>query len=153
MSAQDTFLTSFCALKKQQALSNVPTPPRVELQPSPYNLGFTQQQLNMRRKYEILQYPSNTQSTQTNKLTQKETYALAVKGYGQYKRYSAAALAQLPTCPEPRVPTTASGVPGPSMLLYKEPDVPIYNYLPLKDQQTLAPATSSSDYQFNGNTE
>ena len=133
MSRQDAFYTNFCLLKKEQALSNVPTPPRVELQPSPYNLGFTQEQLNMRRKYEILQ--------------------LAVRGYGQYKRYSASALAQLATCPEPMVPTTSSDVPGPSMLLYKDPNVPIYNYLPIDPQKTLAPATTSSDYTFNGNTD
>jgi hypothetical protein len=153
MSSQDAFYNNFCALKKEQALNNVPTPPREELQPSPYNLGFTQQQLNMRRKYEILQYPANMQSTQTNKLTQKQAFSLAVRGYGQYKRYSASALAQLATCPEPRVPTTSSDVPGPSMLLYKDPNVPIYNYVPIDPQKTLAPATSSSDYTFNGNTD
>lgn len=153
MSAQDAFYNNFCAVRKEQALNNKPTPPRVELQPSPYNLGFTQQQLNMRRKYEILQYPSNTQSTQTNNLTQKQLYSLSIRGYGQYKRYSAATIVQLPTCPEPKVPTTSSGVPGPAMLLYKDPDVPIYNYQPVKDQQTLAPAATTSDYTFNGNTD
>jgi hypothetical protein len=153
MSRQDAFYTNFCIVKKEQALNNVPTPPRVELQPSPYNLGFTQEQLNMRRKYEILQYPANTQSTQTNKLTQKQSYSLAVRGYGQYKRYSAESLAQLPTCPIPSVPTTSSNVPGPSILLYKDPNVPIYNYQPVKDQQTLASATTSNDYTFNGNAD
>jgi hypothetical protein len=86
MSSQDAFYNNFCVLKKTQALNNVPTPPREELQPNPYTLGFTQEQLNMRRKYEILQYPANMQSTQTNKLTQKQAFSLAVRGYGQYKR-------------------------------------------------------------------
>ena len=153
MSTQNAFFNNFCITRKEKALTNIPTPPRVELQSSPYESGFTQEQLNMRRKYEILQYPANTQSTQTNNLTQKQLYSLSIRGYGQYKRYSAATIAQLPTCPEPKVPTTSSGVPGPSILLYKDPNVPLYNYIPVKDQQTLAPATTSTDYTFNGNTD
>jgi hypothetical protein len=145
------FFNTFCALRKQKMLTNIPTPPRVELQPSPYERGFTQEQLNMRRKYEILQYSANAQSTQTNNLTKKQQYSLSVRGYGQEQRYSVAALAQMENCPIPQVPTTHSNVPGPSILLYKDDNVPLYNYQTVTDQQTHSSFAYVSDYKFSEN--
>jgi hypothetical protein len=144
--ADQTFLNSFCVLRKSKALNNIPTPPRTELQPSPYEQGFTQNQLNMRRKYEILQYHPNAQSTQTNKLTKKQQYAQAVSGNSPYKKY-------IPpsddiVCP---VPTTSSDIPGPSIVLYLDDTVPLYNYVPVKDPQAQTTNPIQSDYIFGGN--
>ena len=105
----------------------------------------------MRRKYEILQYSANAQSTQTNNLTKKQQYSLSIRGYGPYQRYSAAALAQFDSCPIPQVPTTSSNIPGPSILLYKDDNVPLYNYQPVTDLQTHSSFAYTSDFKFSEN--
>lgn len=152
-SADQSFLSTFCALRRLNASTNVPTPPRVELQPSPYDLGFTQNQLNMRRKYEILQYYPSNQSTQTNNLTKKQIYAQAVQGRSPYQRYTASVVAQLEICPVPQVPTTASNVPGPSVLLYLDNTVPLYNYISVKDPTSQTTNPTVSEFSFSGNTD
>ena len=147
--SDDSFLSTFCVLRKQNALNNVPTPPRTELQSSPYDLGFSQNQLNMRRKYEILQYYPNVQSTQTNKLTQKQIYAQAVRGFNSNRRYSPNSL--LTPCPVPRVPTTSSDVPGPSIVLYLDDTVPLYNYITVVDPKAQTSNPNTNNYTFSGN--
>jgi hypothetical protein len=130
MTTQTSFTNFFCESRKTAQLNNVPTPPRIELQPSPYEAGFSQEQLNMRRKYEILQYNPTTQSTQTNTLTKKQQYSLIMRGYGPQSRRSTATLEQNTNCQEPPTVSTASNIPGPPIYLYKDPNVPLYNYIP-----------------------
>ena len=147
--ADENFINAFCKTRNENALNNVPTPPRTELQPSPYELGFSQKQLNMRRKYEILQYYPNAQSTQTNKLTQKQIYAQGVRGFNSYRRYRPNQL--LTPCPVQQVPTTSSDVPGPSMLLYLDSTVPLYNYKTVRDPQAQTSNTNPSPYTLSSN--
>ena len=93
---------------------------RAELQESPYEKGFTQMQLNMRRKAEILKYNATKSSSQTNAPTRKQVFSKIVNG-----NYSPCPIDSI-TKP---VSTTASNIPGPPMYLYEDPNVPLYNYL------------------------
>jgi hypothetical protein len=92
---------------------------RTELQESPYQKGFTQLQLNMRRKAEILKYNSTKSSSQTNAPTRKQIFSQIIKG-----NYNPC---PIDTITKP-MPTTASNIPGPSMYLYEDPNVLLYNY-------------------------
>jgi hypothetical protein len=113
-------------------LHNVPLP-RVSIDDSnPYKTGgYTQAQLDMRRKVEILKYNANKSSSQTNMLTRKERYALAMRGGFR----TPSAQPQIPAeadanCPDDYVltPTTACNIPGPVIYLREDPAVPLYNY-------------------------
>lgn len=102
---------------------------------NPYSLGYTQSQLDMRRKTEILQY----NKTSNGKSTKKDKYATVVKGSLQRRTFSSYYLKALQDgnlnpdqiCPSDiLIPTltTASDVPGPAMYLTYDPTVPLYNY-------------------------
>jgi hypothetical protein len=129
-------LASVCAQRKQVQLLSIP-PIRLELQPSPYPT-FTQQQLNMRRKFEILKYSGVNQNTKTNSQTKTNKWTQLVSGnngrnsisaslYGNYSnlvdgRYDCSGDIYIPT------PTSSCDVPGPVMILKYDDTVPLYNY-------------------------
>lgn len=103
---------------------------------SPYPT-YTQEQLNMRRKAEILQYNSNYQSTKQNGLTRSQRYSQIVNGTyqntsqdGIVKRTVTNGVIAGNSCPTSIVytPTTSSDVPGKVQLLYLDPSLPLYNY-------------------------
>jgi hypothetical protein len=98
-------------------------------------LFFTKSDLDMRRKVEILKYDSNRMSTQTNSLTKANKYAQAVNGSLQRRTYSQIYLQQnldasgvLKPCPPVQTPSSACDVPGPTIFLYEDDNVPLYNY-------------------------
>jgi len=114
-----------CQQKKKKIIYNIP-PTRQEIVSSPYEIGFTKTQLDMRRKVEILKYSSNLQSTQTNNLTKKEKFALLMKGnYRQLPNLNNTCLNDdlIPT------PTSSSDIPGPIINIYYDKDVPLYNFM------------------------
>ena len=126
--------------KHRFALLNVPPVRYDNLATNPYNLinpstgvKYTKYDLDMRRKSEILKYSSNRMSTQTNSLTKAQKYAQAVVGSYQSRTYSQMYIDKNSTngilnpCPTVKKPTTASDVPGPPILLYDDPNVPLYN--------------------------
>ena len=105
-----------------------PAPPRYDIA-SPYvpisdtnpNLLFTKEQLDMRRKVEILKYKSNQQNSKTNNPTKNGVWSFLSKQTSHSK-----------VCrsnPFLYTPTTASDVPGPPIELHYDPTVPLYNYL------------------------
>ena len=111
-------LSAICEQRKQFQLYNIP-PVRFE-SISPYP-AFTQEQLNMRRKTEILKYNKN--STQGPRMTQRQRLAATFRG-----GYNAARV----VCPNDyKIPvlTTSAGVPGPPIYLVEDPNVPLYNYV------------------------
>jgi hypothetical protein len=141
-------LTAFCNLKSSRRF-NVP-PTRLTKQ-SPYPF-FTKDDLDMRRKAEILKYKGVDQNSKTNDLTKNQKWANLVKGssgnmsqYANYyqtlnNRYTS-------TCPsDVTLPTltTASDVPGPPMYLYNDPNVPLYNYLKYNDSFAINNISSNS---------
>lgn len=128
--------------------------PKIRYTPvNPYELGFTQKQLDMRRKAEILQY----NKTSNGKLTKKQSWVNLVKGSTQRKQYSSYYIRQLQegtlnpdeTCPNDKyIPSSSksAGVPGPAVTLFLDPNVPLYHYNTMQtsygtqnnDQQTEA---------------
>jgi len=123
--------------RKRLQLFNVPPPRYNNLEKNPYTkinpttgLFFTNFDLSMRRKAEVLKYSNNTSSTKTNNLTKRQKWSQLVNGNSS--TYSQAYINSNPTpCPDVIVytPSSASGVPGPSVLLYEDANVPIYNLL------------------------
>ena len=128
-------LTAICEQRKQFQLSNIPP---IRFEPiSPYPT-FTQEQLNMRRKTEILKYNKN--STQGPRMTKKQRLAATFRG-----GYNAARV----VCPNDyKIPvlTTSAGVPGPPIYLVEDPDVPLYNYA--KDTNVYAENLYEDDVEW-----
>ena len=120
-------LCRFVAQRKKQFLfTNIPTRRTILGEDNnPYLSGqYTSFDLNMRRKAEILKYAGNKQSTKQNSFTKKELYKNAMMG-------SRRASSRVLDCPDAgiiRTKSGASGVPGPSIDLYLDKDVPLYNY-------------------------
>jgi hypothetical protein len=104
----------YCNNRSQQDITG-----RTELQESPYQNGVTQQQLNMRRKAEILKYNSTKSSTQTNGITKNQLFSKIVTT--NYRPCSVDANNK-------PMPTNASNIPGPVMYLFENPNVKLYNY-------------------------
>jgi hypothetical protein len=124
--------SNYCAQRNLNQIFNVP-PTRFNMfSVDPYLSGsYTNFDLDMRRKTEILKYSSARMPTQTNNLTKKQTYAGIVKGSITSKK-TVCYDATRPT------PTSSCGVPGPIMYLYNNPNVPLYNY-----------ATGNRSYAFS----
>lgn len=82
-----TLLESIFNQKKKQRLFNSPFPRYTPI--SPYTTtNYTQQQLNMRRKAEVLKYSNNASSSKTNNLTKQQVYAQIINGNIQKKSFS-----------------------------------------------------------------
>jgi len=85
MSIVDPSFAPICEQRRQ--FINLTVPP-IRYNPiSPYPT-YTQQQLNMRRKAEILSYSASKSNTKTNNFTKKEKYAQLVKSTGKNKSYT-----------------------------------------------------------------
>ncbi len=144
-------LDLICNLRKRQQLFAMPSFRATPISPYPQ---YTQQQLDMRRKAEILQYAGNRMNTKTNSLTQSERYAQIISGKYQARAFVATYVETVsyvrdpvldislaiitrtpnvdPTCPLDNmipVPTSSSDVPGPIINLYNDTSIPLYNYL------------------------
>lgn len=144
-------LTTLCNLRKRQQLFPMPSFRANPISPYPQ---YTQEQLDMRRKVEILKYSNNASSTKTNNITKKGRFAQVITGKYQSKSYTTTYTDVVSTVFDPvtntdrvvitRVPvlapydcsldnliptpTSGSGVPGPITNLYYDPSVPLYNY-------------------------
>ena len=108
-----------------RALYNIP-PPRL-FPSSPYP-QFTERQLAMRRKVEILKYSNNTGAGTTK--SQKWSQISRTQTVSQYTINNRAAAAAF-SCPaDELIPTstTKCDVPGPEEFLYYDPTVPLYQH-------------------------
>jgi hypothetical protein len=152
-------LDLICSLRKRQQLFAMPSFRATPISPYPQ---YTQQQLDMRRKAEILQYAGNRMNTKTNSLTQTGRYAQIISGKYQSRPYTTTYTETAsyvfdnvlqadrvvitrtpvysnpdPSCPLddmiPR-PTSSSDVPGPIVNLYNDTSIPLYNYLGSADK-------------------
>jgi len=131
--------------RKRLQLFNIPPPRYDNLADNPYiktnpktGLLFTNFDLSMRRKVEVLKYSNNSSSTKTNNLTQRQLWAQLVKGNSP-TQYSQSYINSNPTpCPNNIIYTssTASDIPGPPILLYEDDNVPLYNYINGATQDT-----------------
>jgi len=113
-----------CAVVQQRTrfLSLLSPPPRYT--PQSFYPQYTQAQLDMRRKAEILQYNKN--STQTSKLTKSQRFSQMVNANTKtsvicQKNYNVL------------TPSSSCDVPGPLTYLHYDPAVPLYNYVSKQD--------------------
>lgn len=113
--------------------------------------------LNMRRKAEILQYNPNRQSNQTNSATKTQKFALLVNApprINNWNRIADTANQADPNCSDDLtpVPTSSSDVPGPIMNLIYNRNIPLYNYLNPVQTRGYGSVTNvlpNSEFQFN----
>jgi hypothetical protein len=124
-------IPSICTQRQQLAFLNKPAN-RLELVFPPS--GFTTDQLNMRRKAEILKYNANKTNTKTNNLTKAQKWALLANNNNSQslsQHFLSNASPTVPLCPYDisiATPTSSSDVPGPIMYLRYDASVPLYNY-------------------------
>jgi len=110
-------IDALCAQRRKYQLFN--KPPIRYNPPNPYP-DSTQEQLNMRRKVEILKYKKN--STQGPQLTKAQKLSQMLTRTSNLSRI---------VCPNDKyipVLSTASGIPGPPVYLVEDDNIPLYNY-------------------------
>jgi hypothetical protein len=124
----DTTSVVTCNAITQLRRSNIPTTVPIRFNPvSPYS-KYTQDQLAMRRKSEILQYNANKQNTKQNGTTKKQAFSYLANN--PQISASTNSITTRKVCDQNliSVPTSSSNVPGPIEYLYMDPSVPLYNY-------------------------
>jgi len=124
----DTTSVVTCNAITQLRRSNIPTTVPIRFDPvSPYS-QYTQDQLAMRRKAEILQYNANKQNTKQNGTTKKQAFSYLANN--PQISASTNSITTRKVCDQNliSVPTSSSNVPGPIQYLYMDPSVPLYNY-------------------------
>lgn len=120
---------SNCNVDEQLKRSRVPTtiPMRYNLV-SPYPT-YTQYELDMRRKAEILQYKASNQNTKQNGFTKKQAFSQLVNNVtltsSKNSTYNRKVCDNFMT----PTPTSSCNVPGPVEYLYLDESVPLYNYI------------------------
>jgi hypothetical protein len=124
----DTTSVVTCNAITQLRRSNIPTTVPIRFNPvSPYS-QYTQDQLAMRRKAEILQYNANKQNTKQNGTTKKQAFSYLANN--PHISSSTNSITTRKVCDQNLiyVPTSSSNVPGPIEYLYMDPSIPLYNY-------------------------
>jgi hypothetical protein len=126
----DAICKSFYMQKRQLSRYNVPRNRFDIISPYP---TYTQNQLDMRRKAEILKYENKTQNTKTNNLTKKQQFSLLVNGktqnLSQYEIKNNSAINKYTDMSTLPTMSTNSDIPGTPFLLRLDPTVPLYNYV------------------------
>lgn len=139
-------IQNICSQRRIQMQFNVPP---VRLIPiSPYSQeggGYTQAQLDMRRKAEILAYSSNRMPTQTNNITKLGRWSQIVRG--SYRNNYCPNDETIPT------PTSSCNVPGPIMMLYKDPTIPLYNFATNNDAYAIINSETPSGWTIVNNSD
>lgn len=142
---QDLSLNLICDLRKKWRLSTLPSIRLTLTSPYPQ---FTQNQLDMRRKAEILKYDNLGQN---KKLTKKEKWSQLVNVNTRNRRYVSlvnydssgnytVTRKDSVLCPNDQfisTPTYASNIPGPIMNLTYDKSVPLYNYITNNDTYSI----------------
>ena len=140
--------------RRKMQLLNIPPTRYTPTSPYPQ---FTQFQLNMRRKVEILKYSASNTNSKTNNFTKSERWKQLVSGNYQRRTIPQYDIANSVTnnniidCSSNDsipLPTSSSGVPGPTVFLYKDPNVPLYNYNVVRSYSIL---DEKNDQKWNTN--
>jgi hypothetical protein len=149
-------ITPLLSQKQQAGYYNIP-PPRLNIV-SPYPF-FSNQQLNMRRKVEILKYSNSQQNTKTNNFTKRQHFANLVRNAGisstKVSQYSINQQSNLECISDKYKPTltTACDVPGPPMILQYDPSIPLYNYGNFKNNRSGAIINPTLDAVYESYTQ
>jgi len=138
--------------RRKMQLLNIPPTRYTPISPYP---TFSQFQLDMRRKAEILKYSASNTNSKTNNFTKSERWAQLVSGNYQRRtipKYDIATSENnIIDCSANDLiplPTSSSGVPGPTMYLYNDPNVPLYNYNVVRSYSIL---DEKNDQKWNTN--
>jgi hypothetical protein len=126
-----------CSQRRIGMLFNTPPPRFTPVNPYTKNangqLNFTKQQLDMRRKVEILRYDKS--STQGNKPTKKEQWShintrktSIRKSVGNISLLPGVTVASGVDCSTVPTSSKQANVPGPAITLQLDKSVPLYNY-------------------------
>ena len=149
----NNILFDICKQRRRQQL--FPTPPiRLELQKSPYEIQtngkiYTKNQIDMRRKAEILKYSSHAMSTQTNSPTKAEKWKQLIN-----KKISGSLLQKNNNsllCPNDELiptPTSYCDVPGPVINLINDETIPLYNYSNKNDSYAITNMQNISSWSI-----
>ena len=133
-------ICTILAQRRQLALLQKPAN-RYEgmLYTNPYERDFTKEQLDMRRKAEVLQYRKSASQT-TGQMTKKGKYAklFTIAGNNNICPLDL----YLPT------PTSSSNVPGPVVPLQYNESVPLYNYASEADNYANLNPQSNSQFDL-----
>ena len=153
----DFNLESACSQRAKRMLFSYPTN-RFDIVSPYTDSSYTPFDLDMRRKAEILEYKGNAQSSKSNNPTKRQNLSNVLSGKYQTKNYGYTTSYEVVStfreatnlteytynlvverdmsnnidtdCSTNIIytPSTASGVPGPVINLYKDDSVPLYNY-------------------------
>ena len=127
--SQSVFIENMCLQRSRQQLLNVPPTRFTPVSPYPQ---FTQFQLDMRRKAEILQYKNNNTNSKTNNLTKAQKFSQLVSNLPELSSGTIARIeslqAECPTNLFTPTPSTSCDVPGPPITLFYDPAIILYNY-------------------------
>ena len=144
--------SSFCQQRAIMQLYNKPLP-RFDLNSvNPYlSKNFTKEQLDMRRKAEVLKYGANKSSSQTNNLTKRQQFSMLARGSYVQPNQSTLLSGNIGCSADQMIPTptSASGVPGKVVYLYNDETVPLYNFsnFNVRPYSDYVP-TDSTPWQF-----
>lgn len=134
---QDQTIVCNVISQRNRFLSLLSPPARyTPVSPYPY---YTKQQLDMRRKVEILQYKKN--SSQTSQPTKSQ----------KWSQIAAAPSTRITTCnknPYTPSPSSACDVPGPLVYLSYDPTVPLYNYVTKQDPYAMFYTSPPLTWEF-----
>ena len=142
MSTQNTN-NEFCNIYNQRkliAVNNIPLPRSEIVSPYP---NFTQYQLDMRRKTEILKYKDQPSKVKT--YTKKINFSRIMQGLNQNIPQTTNALNCINNEFVP-TPSYKSGIPGPNITLLKNPNVPLYNYNGILNKNVVSQSDLSIIY-------
>jgi hypothetical protein len=137
-------LSEQCRQRRLAQLYNIP-PTRLETI-TPYGGPFSKFDLDMRRKAEVLKYANNASNTKTNNLTKREQFAALSRG-GPRASPTTVKVAEVLNCNDNLIQTStsASGVPGPAIMLYEDASVPLYNYSSNVDSYAQLPPNNNTE--------
>ncbi len=161
MATNNNLIFNVCSQYRARQLFTRANLNRLEIDPLPTKTivggqSVSIDDLNMRRKAEILQYNPNRQSNQTNSATKTQKFALLVNApprINNWNRVADTANQADPNCSDDLtpVPTSSSDVPGPIMNLIYNRNVPLYNYLNPVQTRGYGSVTNvlpTSEFQF-----
>lgn len=131
---------TFCYQRKLRMLFNTPF---TRLTPiSPYQGNITKEDLDMRRKAEILKYNS-----QVGKPTKTQKYSQTVRGNNPSQK-TIRTNNNNADCDSIYKLSTSSDVPGPPIYLYLNKDIPLYNYSGQERTYSILPQVAGNIIHF-----
>jgi len=141
-------LSNACGTKRRQMLYTVNNnrfnPVSPYIQNAQGELVYTQDQLDMRRKAEILQYTAATQNSKQNGTTKKQKFSQIVRNM----------IVPPPTtidCPNLDMvptPTYYSNIPGPVRSLVRDTRVPLYNYIKNTQSNAITTVEDNTTWKY-----